>query len=148
MENMNWITIPLVILLGLMIGSWISHRPLKTKEVKDGEKVIYRSLAPLEGWEKIHGEEKIILLDVRTADEYKNGHMVNSLNIPIDKLPHKAVKKFKDPAKTILVYCQSGARSKKATKLLYENGFTNVYDIGAVKTFFKHQPKKPTEVKE
>lgn len=145
MENFNWVALPLVILLGLMIGTWFSHRPLKTRERTENGKVIYRSLAPLEGWEKIHGEEKIILLDVRTADEYKDGHMLNSINIPVDKLPHKAVKKFKDPNKTILIYCASGARSKKATQLLYGGGFTNVYDIGAVKTFFKYQPKNDSK---
>ena len=70
-----------------------------------------------------------ILLDVRSPQEYKEGHLENALNIPLYELERCCNCKLKNKEKVILIYCQSGVRSKKAFKILKRNGFKNLYNL-------------------
>ncbi|MBP0904897.1 rhodanese-like domain-containing protein [Mariniflexile gromovii] len=69
------------------------------------------------------------LIDVRTADEYKSGHINNAKNI--DFLSSSFVYKINklNKKKPVYVYCKSGNRSNKASKQLAELGFTEIYDL-------------------
>ena len=78
---------------------------------------------------------------MRTPDEFAYSHLPNSINLPLNDLEKKAVQTLGNRNKTILIYCQSGARSKQATKLLYAHGFTDVHDIGGMTTFYKRKPQ-------
>jgi phage shock protein E len=71
---------------------------------------------------------KILLLDVRTAEEYAEGHIPGAVLIPYDEL---AVN-FKEPDKgrPIVVYCRSGRRSAIAADTLKHMGYVNVSDFG------------------
>ena len=71
----------------------------------------------------------VILLDVRSLKELNEGHLNGAINIPLYELEMCCDCKLKDKYKTIIVYCQSGIRSKKAIKILYRNGFTNLYNL-------------------
>ncbi len=68
-----------------------------------------------------------IILDVRTKEEYENGHIKNAINISYEQI-NKEVDLDKE--KTIFVYCKSGNRSKIAYTTLKDLGYT-VYDLGA-----------------
>lgn len=68
-----------------------------------------------------------IVLDVRTEDEYDDGHVVGAINIPYDEIDEDTVL---DKNKVILVYCRSGNRSKIAYDALLNLGY-QVYDLGA-----------------
>ena len=70
-----------------------------------------------------------ILLDVRSPLEFKEGHLKNAINIPLYDLDKNCNLRIKDKNKVIIVYCQSGIRSKKAIKILYKNGFMNLYHL-------------------
>ena len=75
-----------------------------------------------------------ILLDVRTTQEYEDGHIPGSKNIPlqvIDKIA--SVAENKDTV--LYVYCQSGARSRQATSMLQGMGYTNVNNIGGIAAY-------------
>lgn len=67
--------------------------------------------------------ESITLLDVRTPEEYRGGHIAKAVNYPLSKLD-----RYKGKEKEIYVICQSGMRSKQAAKLLKQKGYevTNV----------------------
>lgn len=69
-----------------------------------------------------------VIIDVRTLGEYKNGHIKNSLNIPLDSLSANLSKLKKD--KVIITCCASGMRSASAKSILKSNGFTEVYNGG------------------
>jgi len=70
-----------------------------------------------------------VLLDVRTPVEYRDGHIPESRNIPLQIIDTVGtVAENKDTA--LYVYCQSGARSLQATGLLRQMGYTNVNNIG------------------
>ena len=73
----------------------------------------------------------MILIDVRTPEEYMSGHADGSENIPLQDL---MAGKFPDIDKSseIRVYCRSGARSAHAQSLLESHGFTNVENAGGL----------------
>lgn len=66
----------------------------------------------------------VILVDVRTAEEYGSGHIENALNIDVkqDNFEEAAIKAL-PKNKTVAVYCRSGRRSKKAAEILSKNGY-------------------------
>jgi len=72
---------------------------------------------------------KVVLLDVRTAQEYEQGHIENAKNI--DVLQNDFVQKIErlDKNTPVYVYCRSGHRSMKAAQILKEHGFTKVYNL-------------------
>ena len=77
-------------------------------------------------------EEGAIILDVRSKSEYENGHIPDSLNIPVDQLEHN-LNKLKDKNKAIITCCASGMRSAAAKNILKSNGYSMVYDGGGWK---------------
>lgn len=70
------------------------------------------------------------LVDVRTADEYKGGHIAGSINISVQDLSAKLNKIPKD--KPVVVYCRSGSRSASAAQMLLSAGYSEVYDLGGL----------------
>ena len=70
-----------------------------------------------------------IILDVRTANEYKMGHIIGSVNIPLNSLEGH-VRKLKEKGKPIITCCASGMRSASAKSLLVSGGITDVYNGG------------------
>ncbi len=73
--------------------------------------------------------EEAILLDVRSPQEYNEGHLNRAINIPLYELEKCCDCKLRDKEKTIIVYCKSGIRSKKAIKILKKDGFKNLYNL-------------------
>lgn len=69
------------------------------------------------------------LLDVRTPEEYTEGHLKNSRNINYKSADFKEKVSKLDKSKPVFVYCLSGGRSASAANVLHENGFTEVYDM-------------------
>lgn len=75
-----------------------------------------------------------VLLDVRTAEEYRGGHIPGSANVPLQAIDKVAsVAETKDTP--LYVYCHSGARSRQAAGLLQRMGYTNVTNIGGIATY-------------
>lgn len=67
-------------------------------------------------------KEPLTLLDVRTPNEYRSGHITKAKNVPLNK-----VTSYKGSStEPIYVICQSGMRSKKATKMLQKSGYEAV----------------------
>lgn len=85
---------------------------------------------------KIIDEEKnIVIIDVRTEDEYNSGHIKNSILIPVNDLKFKAEDILKDKNQKILIYCRTGNRSNTAGKILDEMGYSNIYDFGGINSW-------------
>ncbi|MFM9027212.1 MAG: rhodanese-like domain-containing protein [Bacteroidota bacterium] len=70
-----------------------------------------------------------VIIDVRTESEYAAGHIKQSANIPLQKLPAQFEKLDKN--KTIITCCASGIRSGSAKSLLLSNGFCEVHNAGS-----------------
>ena len=73
----------------------------------------------------------VILLDVRTDEEYAAGHIEGSVVIPVTDLGNR-LSELPDKGAIIIVFCRSGNRSGTAYKLLTDAGYTNVYDMQMV----------------
>ena len=87
-----------------------------------------------QGVKEYQQQEGAILLDVRTPQEYRDGFIPGSKNVPlqtIDKVD--AVVENKDTAP--YVYCHSGARSRQAVNYLQHRGYTNVNNIGGIAAY-------------
>ena len=75
-----------------------------------------------------------VLLDVRTPEEYRSGHIPGSRNLPLQTIDRAgAVAENRDPV--LYVYCQSGARSRQAAGMLKQMGYTNVNNIGGIAAY-------------
>ena len=77
-------------------------------------------------------EEGYIILDVRTLEEYDEGHIPGAIVISHEKIAEKAEEVLPDKNQLILVYCRSGRRSKIAAEALAELGYTNIKEFGGI----------------
>lgn len=70
-----------------------------------------------------------ILIDVRSPQEYEEGHLKGAILIPEYELLSKYKKELESKDATYIVYCSSGLRSKRAKKQLEKLGYNNVYNL-------------------
>ena len=77
-------------------------------------------------------ETDYVLLDTRTDEEFAEGHIEGAIMIPEYEIADKAETAIPDKDTLILVYCRSGRRSKIASMLLVELGYTNVKEFGGI----------------
>jgi len=77
----------------------------------------------------------LVILDVRTQEEYDVEHIQNAVPIPVQELENRVDELFKD--ETLLVYCRTGNRSQTAVTILEENGFTKIYHMNGGITTWK-----------
>lgn len=103
------------------------------KAVAESTRAIgYADIKPEDAKKRLDSEKDIILLDVRTLEEYTEKHIPGSLLIPVDEIEKKAGSMLKDKNAPIFVYCRSGNRSVTASKALVSMGYTKVYNLGGI----------------
>ncbi len=78
---------------------------------------------------QLMNSKNALVLDVREPDEYAAGTITGSRNIPLSAIAQRAGELSKHKAKPVVVICQSGQRSAKATGQLQKEGFTEVYNL-------------------
>lgn len=81
---------------------------------------------------KMMDEQDVVVVDVRTAEEYAEGHVPGAVLIPLQEIGDEPPGELPDKGADILVYCRSGRRSKQASDKLVELGYENVYDFGGI----------------
>ena len=69
------------------------------------------------------------LVDVRSSQEFNEDRLISSINIPLYEIENSANALLPDKSAPVILYCQSGARSKKACKILEKLGYTNLYNL-------------------
>ena len=72
-----------------------------------------------------------MLVDVRTPEEYRDGHIPRSINVPLQQIEDIDLE-VSDMSTPLFVYCRSGARSRQATAMLQEMGDEEVHNIGGI----------------
>jgi len=92
----------------------------------------YKKITPEEALEMMDGG--VIILDVRTQEEYAAGYIEGAVLLPNYEVGEKIEELIPDKEQAILIYCRSGRRSENAAKELLEMGYTNVYDFGGIET--------------
>lgn len=94
-----------------------------------------RNISPREVKERLSSGKKIILLDVRTPDEYREVHIPHSISLPLNELKTGIAKAAQRKDAEIVVYCQSGMRAVQACRELAAMGYTNVGNMGGIQSW-------------
>ena len=74
----------------------------------------------------------VVILDVRTAEEFAEGHIENAVLLPVETLSEHVAEVLPNKGQLILVYCRSGRRSGEAVKEMLELGYQNVHNFGGI----------------
>lgn len=82
-----------------------------------------------------------LLVDVRTPSEYASGHIKNAVNIPFNKIAEDIKYFAPNKERTIVLYCESGARAKFAENILKELGYKNIINAKKYKDLKKLEAK-------
>ncbi len=78
---------------------------------------------------RIMNDENTVVLDVRLEKEYKEGHIIDAIHIPVGALASRIRELDGYKANTMVIYCHTGMRSKQAGGILKKHGFTEMYSI-------------------
>lgn len=124
--------IVLFVLLLMGISGCSNQTDIKTSENNKNLKIEYKNISPEDAKKRLESEKGIILLDVRTLEEYKQRHIPSSILIPVEQIEKDAQLKLKDKNAVIFVYCRSGRRSVTASEILVKQGYTNVFNLGGI----------------
>jgi len=80
----------------------------------------------------LENDDNVTLLDVRTIQEYKEGHLRDATLIPVQALSENLGMLKQDKNKKIIVYCRTGSRSVGASRILEKYGFTPINVKGGI----------------
>jgi rhodanese-related sulfurtransferase len=92
-----------------------------------------RTISAEEAHRQIQSGGELVVLDVRTAEEYAQAHIPGAILVPNEDIGDAPLKQLPVLDTEILVYCRSGNRSAQAAAKLSALGYTNVYDLGGIR---------------
>lgn len=95
-------------------------------------KKTYNNIDIKKALDLISKSTNLVLLDVRTPEEYMSGSAPNSINIDLLNTDFKSKIDILDKNKQYIVYCRSGNRSAIASSIMSTNGFSNIYNLSDV----------------
>ena len=102
------------------------------QDKENDQGAVYVNITAEEAKQIMDSEKGYIILDVRTQEEYDQGHIPGAIVISHEEIAEKAEKMLTDKDQLILVYCRSGRRSKIAAEALVELGYTNIKEFGGI----------------
>jgi len=92
----------------------------------------YHKITAEQAKERIDSGDDLVILDVRTQEEYDAGHIENAVLLPNETISDTQPDLLPGLNQEILIYCRSGNRSAQAAKKLAALGYTAVYDFGGI----------------
>ena len=93
---------------------------------------VYLNISPEEAKVLMDTQEDYVILDVRTQEEFDAGHIPGAILIPNTEIADRAEQELPNKDQLLLVYCRSGNRSKQASQILVELGYTNIREFGGI----------------
>ena len=115
--------------LALLAGCTLSKTKKDTEDT--AEKAAYHKISAEEAYKMMTSQE-VVVVDVRTREEYDGGHIENAVLVPNESIGSEMPEALPDKEATLLIYCRSGRRSKDAAQKLLALEYQNVYDFGGV----------------
>ena len=115
----------LCILVCLLLTACAASTPTPQQEV-------YLNISPEEAKVLMDTQEDYVILDVRTQEEFDTGHIPGAVLIPNTEIADRAEQELPNKDQLLLVYCRSGNRSKQASQILVELGYTNIREFGGI----------------
>ena len=92
----------------------------------------YRQVSSDEAAAMMASESDYLILDVRTREEYEQGHIPGAVCVPNESIGSGELSALPRKDQLILVYCRSGNRSKQAAQKLADAGYTNIVEFGGI----------------
>ena len=92
----------------------------------------YTSISPKEAKSVMDSDKSVVLIDVRTPNEFKSARIPNSISVPLNNLIAGIQKVATNKDTTLIIYCQSGARASSACSELTKIGYTNIRNLGGI----------------
>ncbi|WP_228371159.1 rhodanese-like domain-containing protein [Shewanella piezotolerans] len=92
-----------------------------------------------QAWQKI--DAGALIVDVRTAEEFAQGHLPNAINIPFEQIAKAFAERKIATDKSVVLYCRSGRRSGIANDALISAGYSHTYNGGGYQMLMQRQPK-------
>lgn len=99
---------------------------------KEDSDMTYEMINMAEAREIFEKEGDYIILDVRTWEEYNDGHIPGAICIPNETIGTEEITQLPNKEQVIYIYCRSGNRSKQAAAKLVELGYTNIVEFGGM----------------
>ena len=106
--------------------------PACGQTTQNKQEAVYLNITAEEAKKIMDSEEGYVILDVRTREEYDQGHIPGAVLIPNTEIAARAEEELTDKSPLILVYCRSGRRSKLAAEELVALGYTNIREFGGI----------------
>jgi len=114
-----------MLIMTMIVSGGCSNVPEKA----DSE---YKKITAEDAKNRMDENKDVIVVDVRTLDEYNEGHIEGAILIPNETITDTPPELLPDLDAEILIYCRSGNRSRQAAEKLIEMGYTNIYDFGGI----------------
>ena len=103
-------------------------------QVLDGDGMVnsYKQISQEEAAQMMEEDDGHVIVDVRTQEEYDEGHIPGAICIPNEEITDTKPELLPDVDQVILIYCRSGRRSKEAAEKLFNMGYTHIYEFGGI----------------
>ena len=123
----------IVALAALLILLFIGGCSLRG-QVLDGDGMVnsYKQISQEEAAQMMEEDDGHVIVDVRTQEEYDEGHIPGAICIPNEEITDTKPELLPDVDQVILIYCRSGRRSKEAAEKLFNMGYTHIYEFGGI----------------
>jgi len=119
-----------IILIIIIIGGIVLMFNKKDKNIENQSTIRYVSMDEIV--EIMNENKDYIILDVRTIEEYNEGHIPNAICISNETIGEETINELPNKEQLILIYCRSGNRSKQAAAKLEKLGYTNLVEFGGI----------------
>lgn len=123
----NLLIVPFLAILLVFTGCQSTE-----KKVDPGVKGVVNKISAEDAKKKMDEDKSIILVDVRTKEEFNEAHIENAVLLTLDTINAMAPSVIPDKNATYYIYCRSGNRSAIAATELVIMGYMNVYDMGGI----------------
>ena len=120
--------LPFILIVIVLGGCQAINNSSTTKEDVN----TFETITAKEAKEMMDKDNSLIILDVRTKEEYVTGHIKDALLLPYTEISDQVETVITDKNTIILIYCRSGRRSLIAANSLIDLGYKNVYDFGGI----------------
>jgi len=120
----------IAIVMGVVLFGYLFVQNWKPDQIESG--IIQDNTITVDSVKNRMKIEKLILIDVRTIQEYNNDHIAGALLIPLDELPNRIHELDSYRSEELIMVCRSGNRSGHATDFLNKNGFTAKNMLGGM----------------
>lgn len=131
MRRARWLSL-LLLLPVLLAAQGCGASPAPQGEEEPSPAAAYQTLSAEQAMERMDSGDPVIIVDVRTREEYEAGHVSGAILVPNETLSDTPPEALPDLDAELLVYCRSGRRSAEASQKLAAMGYTNVSDFGGI----------------